>query len=148
MAARVEEGLVDWVMGRPTTSMEAPPVRAEAGVAMRRWSPGSEPVGRMPGTTRSGWRADFTAAGGKDSAGEQTRPSMAAAWARRARRRTWVAGVVVDTDGVEVGWVHAGKDGDGEEAGGVRGLCGEGGGGEHGRATRRRGWSAARLRAR
>lgn len=38
------------MMGRPMTRREAPSWMAEAGVPMRRWSPGSEPAGRMPGT--------------------------------------------------------------------------------------------------
>ena len=52
MARAAATGLSARVMGRPTTSREAPWAMAAAGVATRFWSPMAEPAGRIPGTTR------------------------------------------------------------------------------------------------
>src|ERR1700733_7437877 len=78
------------VMGRPITSMLAPAASANCGVAMRFWSPASEPAGRMPGVTSNALGTALRNAAA--SAGEQTIPSMPHSAARRASRRTCSTG--------------------------------------------------------
>ena len=131
MARAAARGSGAATIGRATTRWSAPAARAAAGVAMRFWSPGAAPAGRMPGVTMSLPAASGRARRRAASRGEAMTPSAPAAKARRARSSTRSARAPSRIRrGVEVGAVERGEDGDGEEL--RRGVAAAfGGGGDH-----------------
>ncbi len=107
----------------------APAASAAAGVAVRFWSPGSAPTGRMPGVTISLPTAAGSARRRAASRGEAMTPSAPAAKARRARSSTISGSIAVADQGrVQVGAVERGENGDGEDAGRGLAAAGDGGG--------------------
>ena len=106
------------------------------GVAVRFWSPGAEPGGRMPGVTMSLPVDSGSARRAAASWGEAMTPSAPAAKARRARSRTRSERAPARMRRVvEVGAVEGGEEGDGEDAGRGVGAAGGGGGDDVGVAV-------------
>src|SRR5262245_24476050 len=88
IASAAAAGSAAPVIGRPTTTQSAPARMAAVGVAIRAWSPASEPTGRTPGVTSSA-SGPSVARSGRSSRGEATMPSQPAARAKVARWTTW-----------------------------------------------------------